>query len=304
MQTLRRPPSGWKNEDTKKRIDFIKQKSGLDYSTMLTEEASNLRGVIEQHIGYQTIPMAAASPLVLEGDYAKGSFIVPVCTVEGTLVYSLTRGMMATSELGIQAHHTGQRVNRAPMFMLNDISDITPFYDFIKQHYQEIKKAAESTTRYGTLLDIKPLTIHKSVVLDMIFSTGNAAGQNMVTIAARESCEYISKNFPIKNYFLESGFNCDKKASRRTMSAGRGHSVVTQAHISKKVLNLLLGVNADEIQEFTRSAIAVSHFTGVLGSQLHLANALTAVYMATGQDVGCVCRKFCWKFRLSRTFRW
>lgn len=285
---LKTPPRGWTPEDTKRRVDFVQRRSGIDFTDTLVEAPDKLAGIIEQHIGYQTIPMAVAAPLVLDGEYAAGKFIVPVCTLEGTLVYSLTRGMMATAESGIRIRHLWQRISRAPMFILDDVDTITPFFNFVDKHFEGIRAAAESTTRYGKLLEIRKIPIHKAVVLELWFSTGNAAGQNMVTIAAQAACQYIQKHFPIKNYYLESGLNCDKKASRRTLSVGRGHAVAAQAHISSKTLKLLLGVETEHFIEFSRAAIAAGQFAGVLGSQLHIANALAAVYLATGQDMGCV----------------
>ncbi len=282
------PPRGWTNSDTQKRIDFIKKHKAIDYAPALTEKPENLKGIIEQYVSYQALPTAVASPLVLHGEYAQGAFIVPVCTVEGTLVYSLTRGMMATAEHGITVRHMGQRVSRAPMFMLHKVSDIKSFFDFVDAHYEGIKAAAESTTRHGKLLEIKKLPIHTSVVLDMVFSTGNAAGQNMVTIASKAACEYIQKHFSMRNYYLESGFNCDKKASRRTLVEGRGHSIIAESRISKKTLKMLLGIDVEQLITFVHSAIAVGQFTGLLGSNLHIANAIASIYLATGQDMGCV----------------
>ncbi len=288
-KSFRRPPSGWNSVDTQKRIDWVKKYKNIDYSNVLFEAPENLSGIIEQQVGFNTIPMAVASPLCLHGDYAQGNFIVPVCTVEGSLVYSLTRGMMATAENGgILVHHLGQRVNRSPVFLLKSIKEIAKFIAFAKEHHEEIKNIAESTTRYGKLVEVNPIVIHRSVVLDMIFETGNAAGQNMVTIAAKYACEYIRKNFPIEQYFLESGFNCDKKASRLTMTSGRGHSVVAEAYISEKTLRRLLGVTSKDVLTFLRAGESTTHFTGVIGAHLHISNALTAVYMATGQDVACV----------------
>ena len=75
---------------------------------------------------------------------------------------------------------------------------------------------AETTTRYGKVLRIDQYTVHNYVVLDIVMDTGNAAGQNMVTLAAKVACEFIQKETS-QNYFLESNVNSDKKASARNM---------------------------------------------------------------------------------------
>ena len=47
-------------------------------------------------------------------------------------------------------------------------------------------------------------------MLDIVLDTGNSAGQNMVTLAAKIACEFIQKETG-HNYFLESNINGDIK---------------------------------------------------------------------------------------------
>ena len=49
------------------------------------------------------------------------------------------------------------------------------------------------------------------VILDIVLDTGNAAGQNMVTLAAKVACDYIKEKTG-QNFLLESNLNSDKKA--------------------------------------------------------------------------------------------
>lgn len=288
-KVFKRPPKGFDAEATNRRIGWVKEATGLDYSQVLTETPENLSGIIEQHLGFHTIPLAVASPLLIEGDYVKGQFMLPVCTVEGTLVYSLTRGMMATSDSGgITTRHLGQRISRAPVFVFDHIEEVKPFMEFIDKHYENIKQAAESTTRFGKLLEIKKTVINYMVILEMVYQTADAAGQNMVTIASKEACVYIMQKYGKGRYFLESGLNCDKKLSRRTMSVGRGHFIVAEVTLKDAIMKRLLNIDCASSVEFFNMGAQVAQVTGTLGIQLHLANALTAIYMAMGQDVACV----------------
>lgn len=286
---MKRPQKGFTNADTNTRVAWIKKYSGLDFSNSLTDSPDNLKGIIEQHIGYHTIPMAIASPLVLHGEFAKGTFLLPVCTIEGTLVYSLTRGMMAAADSGgIIIRHLGQRLSRAPVFLFSSIVEVKPFIDFIDKHYEQIKKVSESTTRYGKLIEIKKIPNGPMVILEFIYTTGDAAGQNMVTIATHAGCKYIQSRINNGRFFLESGLNCDKKLSRRTMSVGRGHSLLVETVISKQILRRLFHIDVQEAVEFFQLGSAVSQIAGTLGNQLHIANGLAAIYLAMGQDVACV----------------
>ncbi len=285
-----RPPRGRTNESTLVRQKWVQEKTGLDFSETLIEKPEKLDGIIEQHLGYQTLPLAIASPLSIHGTHAQGTFMVPVCTVEGTLVYSLTRGMLATADSGgIVTQYLGQRISRAPLFVPESMMYIPHLLKFIKDHSKEIIETAESTTRYGKVVDVKTYVVHKWVVLELVFTTGNAAGQNMITIATKAACQYIQAHFSHSaRYYLESGLNSDKKASRRIMAEGRGHSVIAETKIRKQVLRRLLGISTEQTLEFQNIGTAVSQVIGSFGSHLHIANAVTAVYLAMGQDVACV----------------
>ena len=202
----KRPPKGFSEEALQRRVAWIKETSNQDYSQILTNNTEDLPGIIEQHIGYHTIPMAVASPLLLNGTYAQGNFMLPICTVEGTLVYSLTRGMMATADSGgITVRYQGQKLSRAPIFCFSSVTEVNPFIEFINNNVHDIRTVAESTTRYGKLLEINPTVLSTMVILEFIYSTGDAAGQNMVTIATHAACKFIKQKFPMKKIFSRIG---------------------------------------------------------------------------------------------------
>ena len=143
-------------------------------------------------MGYVPIPMSVAAPLIIEGDYARGEFIVPLCTLEGTLTLSMNRGLLAIAMAGgCRTVHLRQELSRSPAFSLPSITEIDPFLDWIGSHGDAILAAAESTTRHGRLLRVDPIPIQNWIVLDFVYDTGNAAGQNMVTVATEAACRYI-----------------------------------------------------------------------------------------------------------------
>jgi hydroxymethylglutaryl-CoA reductase (NADPH) len=109
----------------------------------------------------------------------------------------------------------------------------------------------------------------------------------MVTLAAKLACDYIQNNTGYK-YILESGFNSDKKASSKTMIMGRGHSVISETTLKHSVLKRILGIHLDEVDIFQQVAPTVTNMAGTTGCHLHISNALTAIYLATGQDTACV----------------
>ncbi len=286
--SLSKPPGGYTEEDTKKRQAWLKAKRNVDVSTIDYPEAEELQGIIEYHSGFVPIPLALASPLHIHGIYAEGEFVVPLCTLEGALVMSMCRGMLATSLCGgIQTQYIQQEVSRGPAFIFNSAKESHDFVQWVKNNYDAIKKAAESTTRFGKLKRIDPHFIHRWVVLDMVYETGNAAGQNMVTIATNAACGYIKSQYPVR-FLLESGFNSDKKASARNLVQGRGHFVIAQAEISDNVLKRVLRVSKDDVNLLQMMSLPIAHLVGLLGNHLHISNTLAAIYIATGQDAACV----------------
>lgn len=294
-------PAGYTREDTKLRLKWLKEKTGMDIKVDLENNPEELKGIIENHIGYMKIPMAVAGPLIIKGDYAKGEYYVPLCTLEGTLALSMRRGMVATSRSGgIQVKHVKQELSRAPVFIFDSIEKAADFSNWVTMNFKSIKKISDSTSNYGKLLRIDQYPIQNYIILDFVLDTGNAAGQNMVTLAAKASCDYI-KNKTGSNFILESGFNSDKKASARNMIMGRGHSVIVETHISHSVIKNILKTDEVEMKKMQEVGPTITRFAGTEGCHLHISNALTAIYLATGQDTACVAENSIGHFQIEPT---
>ena len=283
-----RIPRGYLPEDSDRRLEWLKDKHNFELKDLPGNEPEELKGIIENHIGFMKIPMAIAGPAVIDGQYAKGEFPIPLCTIEGTLAASMNRGLYASSLCGgMKVKHFRQELSRSPIFIFDDLKKSIEFQGWITEHNEEIIKAAQSTTKYGKVLRIDQHAIQNYVLLDFILDTGNAAGQNMVTLATNVACEYIRKETGHK-FFLDSNLASDKKASSRNMILGRGHGVIAETHISKSVMSRVLNVDPDFVIENWTYFPIVSAMAGTLGNAIHASNALTAIYLATGQDTACV----------------
>ena len=283
-----RIPRGYLPEDSDRRLEWLKDKHNFELKDLPGNEPEELKGIIENHIGFMKIPMAIAGPAVIDGQYAKGEFPIPLCTIKGSLAASMNRGLYASSLCGgMKVKHFRQELSRSPIFIFDDLKKSIEFQGWITEHNEEIIKAAQSTTKYGKVLRIDQHAIQNYVLLDFILDTGNAAGQNMVTLATNVACEYIRKETGHK-FFLDSNLASDKKASSRNMILGRGHGVIAETHISKSVMSRVLNVDPDFVIENWTYFPIVSAMAGTLGNAIHASNALTAIYLATGQDTACV----------------
>jgi hydroxymethylglutaryl-CoA reductase (NADPH) len=282
-----KPPGGWEPKDTERRLRWVEVLTGHDLKRVPHPRLDEIHGIIENHVGFMPLPMSIVSPLVIHGDYARGEFIVPLCTLEGSLTLSMNRGLLAIAKAGgCRTIHLKQELSRSPAFCLPTITEISSFLDWINDHADSILVAAESTTRHGRLLRVDPTPIQQWVVLDFVYDTGNAAGQNLVTLATEAACRYIQQETGF-HYYLESTFSSDKKSSWRSLLSGRGHSVIVEYSLSGQILESL-GVRQEGVLEFQHLAMTSSQAIGMLGTNLHLSNALAALYLATGQDSACV----------------
>jgi len=286
------PPRGYRKEDTIKRIRWIEDKTGFRLNQREPNEPEDLKGIIENHTGFISIPMGVAGPLLIDGTYAKGDYYIPLCTLEGTLVMSMTRGLFLTHLCGgIKTRHLKQELSRSPIFIFDEIDATPHFLHWVDENIAPIRKAAESTTQHGKLLRIDKYPTQNSVILDFVYYTGEAAGQNMVTLATHEACKYIKETYRQFNgfrYLIESNFNADKNPATKTVLIGRGHQVVASALIRAKPLRRILRTTAKEYVDGWTHCTHGAHMAGVIGMNMHVANALTAIYLATGQDAACV----------------
>ncbi len=247
---------------------------------------------IENPIGAVQVPVGIAGPLRINGEYAKGEFYIPLATTEGALVASISRGAKAiTLSGGAKTRILYDGMTRAPLIWTPSIEEALRLVKWVKDHFNEIKSAAESTTRHGKLVDIRPYITGNNVWLRFIYTTGDAMGMNMATIATDKACSYIEENYPGKIRCLAlSGNMCvDKKPAIINMLEGRGKTVVAEAIIPQEIALKVLKAEPRLVHEINmRKNLLGSARAGAISYNAHFANIIAAVFIATGQDVAQV----------------
>ena len=79
-----------------------------------------------------------------------------MATAEGTLVASYNRGMRLLYEAGgVKTTVMADRMQRAPVFTMPSAREARALCRWLDEHFDEIKAAAESTTRSGKLQEIE-----------------------------------------------------------------------------------------------------------------------------------------------------
>ena len=286
--------ASWNKEHQIRRLKLLeKQRITFEYlnGKRKIEDPSIFQGNIENYVGLAQVPVGVIGPLRINGLYANGDFYVPMATTEGALVASHNRGAMIISlSGGARVMCLTERISRAPGFLFNNLIEAGTFLLWAIEQFDTFKDIAKTTTRYGILKDIRATLEGNHVYINFEYTTGDASGQNMVTIATEAVCQYIINASPTKprNWFIESNMSGDKKATAMSYLFVRGKKVTAEVVIPRRLCVKLLRTTPESIMEYAKMAIVGAVQSGSIGAQGQYANMLAAVFIACGQDVACV----------------
>ena len=287
-----RIPRDRQNDYTKEcaatRRNFIQQQTGADLSHLghYSFDPAILPGNVENFTGVAQVPIGIAGPLLINGEHAQGDFYVPLATTEGSLISSYNRGMrLLTESGGVKTTVVDDAMQRAPVFVCTDALEAREFGHWIEENLSAIRGAAEATTRSGKLRNIQQFAVGPLRYLRFNYTTGDAAGQNMTGKATFAACEWIKNNHLLHpEYFLSGNIDTDKKHSQLNMLLGRGKRVVAEAVLRGDILQQLMHITAADLDSTRDIQMAGAFLAGSSNNGAHAANALAALFIATGQD--------------------
>ena len=261
----------------------------LDLQTQ--EQMQQYERNIENFIGTVKLPIGLAGPLRVNGLFAQGDYYVPLATTEAALVASYSRGAKLISAVGgCTVMLLNEGVSRAPGFAFRNLEEVGKFMLWAIEQQATFKQIAESTTRHGKLTDMRITVEGNHVYLDFQFTTGDAAGQNMVTIATQAVCDYIRAQSPIapQYAFVEANLSGDKKASAQSFLSVRGKKVTAEVTLPANLVQKRLRSTPEQMVNYWRMSAIGGTLSGTIGVQGHYANGLAALFIACGQDAACV----------------
>jgi len=163
-----------------RRRDFLREQTGasLEHVGRFSFDPSVLPGNVENFTGVAQVPIGVAGPLRVTGEHARGDFYVPLATAEGSLVASYNRGMRVLSECGgVKTTVVEDSMQRAPVFIFDDALEAREFGEWIEQHEDEIRAAAEATTRPARLTNTAQNQSGPLLNRRANYTTGNAPVQ-------------------------------------------------------------------------------------------------------------------------------
>ena len=279
-------------EVIRKRQQFVEEFTGtrLDHVTKYSFDALRTKGNIENFTGVAQVPIGFAGPLLVNGEHAQGEFLIPLATTEGTLVASYSRGMKLLNLAGgVTCTVSDDKMQRAPVFIFDSAREARDFRHWVDDHAAEIGREAEATSSVAKLLYIDTYLANKFAYLRFNYSTGDAAGQNMVGRATFAACSWIlDHNTTIRRFFLESNLATDKKASQVNLMRTRGKRVTAEAVVPRAALQQIMRVAPESLHYHNQVANIGAFISGANNNGAHSPNAITAMFIATGQDVANV----------------
>jgi len=272
------------------RRDFLKSKNGTDLShtgqcSFDLETATTYN--VENLIGATQIPVGITETLLVNGEFAKGEFNIPLATTEKSLIAGISRGCKAiTLAGGANTWVQADKMTRAPLFRVDSLAIARQFLAWLEENFPLLAKTAAAESRFTRLISHRAWLAGRNVFVQLHFETGDAMGMNMVTQACNRMGHLIERTLPGVKYLSVSGNMCiDKKPAAMNLINGRGKTVHAEAVLPTEVVKDVLKTTPTALVEINqRKNLVGSALAGGFGFNAHFANMVAALYIATGQD--------------------
>ncbi|MFI0999826.1 hydroxymethylglutaryl-CoA reductase [Streptomyces galbus] len=235
------------------------------------------------------VPMRWVGPLRISGNVAQTETQVPLATYESPLWPSVARGAKVSrlAEKGIVATLVDERMTRSVLVEATDALTAYTAARTVEARIDELREVVRGCSRFAQLLEIRHEVNANLLFLRFEFSTGDASGHNMATLASDVLLKHILQTVPGISYGSISGNYCtDKKATAINGILGRGKNVVTELLVPRDVVENVLHTTAAKVVELNirKNMLGTLLAGGIRSANAHFANMLLGFYLATGQD--------------------
>ena len=235
-----------------------------------------------------SIPMRTVGPIRMAGPEVTGDIMVPLATYETPLWPSVDRGARVSVACGgIKAVVVDERMTRSILLEGPSAEAVFKVVGRIGSRIEDMAKVVAETSGYAKLIDHHTQIVGNLLYLRLEFTTGDAAGHNMVTRASERIQEWLLAEYPELGYVsISANFCTDKKASAVNGILGRGKNVVTEITIPREICSKMLKTTPEKLVDLhiKKNLIGTMLAGGLRSANAHYANMLLAFYLATGQD--------------------
>jgi hydroxymethylglutaryl-CoA reductase (NADPH) len=282
---------GYSPADVESRRRWVTERTGagLRHVGRCSLPSEALRGNVENPIGSAQIPLGVAGPLRVCGEFADGVYYVPLATTEGALVRSYERGMLVLTRSGGATTRVVVDENCiTPMFCFNGLVDACKFARSLPERLAGVRRVAEATTEHGRLLRLEPRVVGRDVAVAFYYHTADAHGMNMIMKATDAACRWLMERNAATKYYIITGACSEKRASGAAFFGGKGKTAIAEAVVPATLLLQYLRVKPAQMLSMWQATLRAQISSNVVGYNGHLANGLTALFIACGQDVANV----------------
>lgn len=243
---------------------------------------------MSEESAHAAIPMRAIGPVAIIGPVLEGQVRVPLATLELPLWPSTNRGAkVSRAGGGIRVTIVDERMARSLLFEAANATEALRVQESLKERRAEVAAVVEATTRFGRFRDLHFQILGRLLFIRLEISTADAAGHNMVTLAADRLAGWLGREFPGLTYVSISGNYCtDKKVSAVNGILGRGRYAVAEMVVPAAVCATMLKTTPERVTALNikKNLVGTMLAGGVRSANAHVANLLLAFYLATGQD--------------------
>lgn len=235
------------------------------------------------------VPMKWVGPLRISGNTAKTETQVPLATYESPLWPSVGRGAKVSmlAEQGIVATLVDERMTRSVLVEATDAATAYSAARSIQLRIDELREVVRTCSRFAELIGVRHEITANLLFIRFEFTTGDASGHNMATLASDALLKHLLQTIPGISYGSISGNYCtDKKATAINGILGRGKNVITELLVPRDVVADVLHTTAAKVVELNirKNMLGTLLAGGIRSANAHFANMLLGFYLATGQD--------------------
>ncbi len=285
----------WTTAGQQARLQLLENQQQITLPFLGNEQTytdiPSLKGNIEHYIGMTQVPTGIIGEVCIEGTDANGNFFVPLATSEGALVASYHRGTVACKMAGaIRAVVVSEQVQRCPIFRFRTVVQVLAFVAWLTEEWEKCKEIVGKQSRFAKLQTPKFNIEGNQVIVTFEYTTGDAAGQNMVTVCTEAVCLYLVQQSPVEiiEWFIDGNLSGDKKVRGSAFIAPRGKYVTAEITLPRKIVIDFLRTTPEKMQTFWQTSALGAVKMGGIGMNAHFPNGLAALFLACGQDIACV----------------
>jgi hydroxymethylglutaryl-CoA reductase (NADPH) len=260
-----------------------KQEQYETIQTYLTEE--HARGKIENFVGAVPIPLGLCGPIDIFGQYAKGTFIVPMATLEGTLVASYSRGAKVMNQSGgCETLIYGDYFLRAGIFTTRSLTQSAELIEWCNNHEEEFRQLIHQSSSYISLIDMSYDCVGNTVIASIRLGTGDAMGSNMAGKAAGVFSDYVREHSGLVEEVI-APYPEDKKY---IPTRQKGKKVIARTVLKREPFAAITRTTLEKLAAFITSYKNLLALHGGYSLNIHVANGMAAMFQAFGQDMAYI----------------